>query len=347
MQEKELVSIIMAIYKEPVAFVKQAIDSVLQQTYKNIEVIIINDNPNDVVLDKLVHSYTDIRIEYTRNSKNIGLAKSLNKAIELSKGDYIARMDADDISFLDRLEKQITFLNNNPIIDVVGSPALLIDEQGIEKGLFKVPTTTEQVKISALFGVPFVHPTVMFTKRVFKEFKFLYNPDFTTAQDFELWSRLVHQLNGANLVEPLLYYRESDQQLSKNRVVEQTVFFTKALTSQLTKLGVVLTDKELTLLGRMSRNKKQETFSLSEVLELRRVLQNIYNTIPNYSNYNKKLLRKQLFVNLSLTIFYFKGNRLLFHREIKRFMMFLNVSFIEKILFTGFMVKIFLLTIKK
>lgn len=325
MHQQELVSVVMSIYKEPVDFLKKSIDSILNQSYSNLEFIIINDNPDGAYLDEFISSYKDNRIVYLKNSKNLGLAKSLNKAIKICNGYFIARMDADDISYSSRIEKQVIFLENNLKIDVVGSFATLIDEKGLEKGAFKVKTTIGLTKIASLLGVPFIHPTVMFRDKVFSEHNFYYNPEFTTAQDFELWSRLLHKLNGSNLPFPLLYYRESEQQLSKNKIIDQTTFFVRALDSNLNKLGVNCSDNDLELLQKMSRNNQQKLF-ISDIIKLRIILIRIYKTIPNYSYYNKQLLLRHLFISFSLTFSNFQGSKFLFYKEIFKFARYLNVK---------------------
>ena len=113
-----IISVIMSVYNEPLDWVQESIDSILQQTFGNFEFIIINDNPNNKELfDFLItNKIKDNRIIIINNDENIGLTKSLNKGLERAKGEYIARMDADDISLPERLEKQINFLNTNHII---------------------------------------------------------------------------------------------------------------------------------------------------------------------------------------------------------------------------------------
>lgn len=117
------VSVVMSIYNEQESWLKMSIDSILHQTYSNFEFIIVNDNPQRTLNRNLIEHYQklDERIVYIENHVNIGLTKSLNLAIAVAKGDYIARMDADDYSFPTRLEKQITFLSKNCDIIAVGT----------------------------------------------------------------------------------------------------------------------------------------------------------------------------------------------------------------------------------
>jgi glycosyltransferase involved in cell wall biosynthesis len=313
---KEMISVVMGVYNEPVFLVKQAIDSILKQTYKHLEFIIINDNPRDVDIDNFIKSYGDPRIKYHRNIENLGLAKSLNVGIKIAKGEFIARMDADDISFIDRLEKQLLFLNNNSQIDVVGSAAMIIDEIGAKKGLFKCPITSEQIKVTALLGVPFIHPTVVFRKKVFAEYDFYYNEDYTTAQDFELWSRLVHRMNVANLAEPLLYYRKSEYQISTRKINEQTEFFRKALEQQFKNLNIDFTKKELDLIQLFTRNLDKTAFSIGLVKETGKILEKIYFELGKKKVYDIELLKLSLLKKHIDLLRFYKGNALLFFEQV-------------------------------
>lgn len=340
------VSVVMCVYSEKEYWIKEAIDSILSQTFSDFEFIIVNDNPNDSVIDKLIKSYTDSRIKYHRNIANYGLAKSLNIAIRLAEGEFIARMDADDISFIDRLEKQILFFNNSKEIDLVGCQARIINEIGAEGGLLKCPITSEEVKVSALFGVPFIHPTVMFRKKVFSEYNFYYNEDFSTAQDFELWTRFVHRLNGVNLAEPLLYYRQSNQQITSSKVSEQTAFFMSAAVTQLERLGVEISEDQKVLLNRMSRNKTKESLDIYQVVKLRKLLEEIFNIIPTRSKYDLHILRKHLFVNFATTLLYYKGNFFSFIKEVIIFLKNTESGFKNSLILYTFLIKIKLVTIK-
>ena len=117
------ITVLMSIYKEPIDWMILSIDSIIEQTYKDFEFIIINDNPERLDNTKLLEKYLkkDSRIKIVNNSENIGLTKSLNKGLAVSTGEYIARMDADDISLPTRFEKQIAFLESNPNVIVLGT----------------------------------------------------------------------------------------------------------------------------------------------------------------------------------------------------------------------------------
>jgi len=184
-----------------------SIASVLSQTYKNFEFIITNDNSTDdslSVLEKFQRN--DDRILVINNSVNLGLPHSLNNMIKMATGKYIVRMDADDICFPNRFERQLDFLLNNGA-DINFSSTMLIDENNVEICESWRPASVKKI-LEYMPDISFIpHPTVMIDKAVFSLFG-LYNEQYKTAQDWELWNRLIR--NGVNfsmIREPLLRYR--------------------------------------------------------------------------------------------------------------------------------------------
>ncbi|CAM1352043.1 glycosyltransferase [Tenacibaculum ascidiaceicola] len=215
------VSVIMSVYAEPIEWIKEAINSILNQTFKDFEFIIVNDNPIRKENIMLLNNFKslDYRVVILKNDKNIGLTKSLNKAIEISKGKYIARMDADDISLPTRFEKQVDFLEMNEDHIVCGTNIKCFE--------YKDTTVVyPEDKFMFLFlKSPFAHPTVMFRNlQKEKGGKIKYNEDFKYAQDYELWSRLYKLGRFYNLQEVLLKYRVSEQQISKEKLSEQQFY---------------------------------------------------------------------------------------------------------------------------
>ena len=124
--QNPLISVICCFYNEEIKYAQESIDSIIHQTYRNLEIILVLDNPGNTALKQLLAEYTanDNRITTIFNTCNIGLPQSLNKAIDHCTGDYIARMDGDDISELNRISSQLHFMTQNPDIDLCGSDAL-------------------------------------------------------------------------------------------------------------------------------------------------------------------------------------------------------------------------------
>ena len=204
----------MSVYKEPVEWLKQSIDSILQQTFKDFEFIIICDNPAYIQGIALLKDYSkkDNRIHLLFNENNIGLTKCLNKGIAIARGEFIARMDADDISDPIRFDKQITFLKAHPEVGVCGS---IIEYIGERKGLKLYPEKYEDMYL--FLESPFAHPTVMIRKEVLPLPK-CYDEGFLVSQDYALWTELYAKgVLFYNFPIPLLHYRVSGQQIMANK----------------------------------------------------------------------------------------------------------------------------------
>lgn len=130
MKENIEVTVLMSMYNTPLEQLKLAIESILQQTYKDFEFLIINDAASKQCVE-LVKSYDDNRINLINNEVNLGLEKSLNKGLKLAKGNYIIRMDTDDIAYQNRIEKQIEFIKKHSEYSIVGSKAEYFNEKGV------------------------------------------------------------------------------------------------------------------------------------------------------------------------------------------------------------------------
>ena len=199
---------------------REAIDSILSQTFSNFEFLIINDGSSDESIN-IIKSYNDLRIRLINNKKNIGITKSLNKGLKIARGKYIARMDADDISLPSRLEKQFKFLENNKNIGLVGSNIFFIDQSGKIIKKQNMPQKHFMIKWKYFFGSSMAHPSIMARTKILK--KNLYNEDFARAQDAELFSRLIFDkdIRLANLNNYLLKYRIHPNSIIKKRSISQ------------------------------------------------------------------------------------------------------------------------------
>lgn len=213
-----MISVLMSIYSEKIDWIERAIESILNQTYKDFEFIIVNDCPQRKENINILQKYAKIdkRIKLIQNSENIGLTKSLNKAFCESSGEFIARMDADDISDKYRFEKQLAVFNQNLDIGVCGTG---ITEFGLrnKKRIFSQYVNSEPF----LFESFFAHSTVMIRRSIIERLEIFYNIDYKYSQDFELWSRLFFVTNFYNIPESLLLYRISDMQISSGKAIEQ------------------------------------------------------------------------------------------------------------------------------
>lgn len=185
-----LVSIIMPTHNRA-AYLDKTIESILSQEYSNFELIIINDASTDdteAVVKKSMEM--DSRITYVRNETNLKIVKTLNKALALARGAYIARADDDDVwCDKEKLKNQIAFLEENTEYNLVGTGAIVVNERGEQLFRYLQPQTDSAIRNSILLGNPFVHPAVVFKKSILAETGF-YDEKFTDAEDWEMWLRI-------------------------------------------------------------------------------------------------------------------------------------------------------------
>ena len=220
-----LVSVIMSTYKEEEIFLRQAIESILNQTYKDFEYIIILDNPDNNLHIRIIKEYANLdkRIKFYVNEKNMGLTASLNKGLGLAKGKYICRMDADDISINKRIENQKKYIEENDY-DLIGGISQMIDENG--KSIYsikKVPTNMDKIKKALRYNQIISHPTWFGKKEVFDKLNGYRNMPLCEDYDFTL--RAV--LNGykiSNIDETVLKYRMTSSSISRSNLYEQYLF---------------------------------------------------------------------------------------------------------------------------
>ncbi|EOU1942545.1 glycosyltransferase [Clostridium perfringens] len=203
------VSIIMGIYNCQDTL-KQSIDSILDQTYENWELIMCDDCSSDSTYN-IAYSYANKfpeKIKLIKNSNNLTLAPTLNRCLELSTGDYIARQDGDDLSIKDRLEKQLNFLMENNEYDIVGTSMISFNENG-DIGIRGVNKEVPD-KFELLKSVPFCHATILAKKEVFKELEGYRVTKYTTrCEDLDLWFRFFEKgFKGYNLREALYKVRD-------------------------------------------------------------------------------------------------------------------------------------------
>lgn len=186
-------------------FIQEAIESVLEQTYRNFELIIIDDCSTDDTF-KVAFSFKDPRIKIFQNKENKGVIFSLNKALNFAKGFYLARFDADDICLPSRIQTQIEFLIKKNV-DIVGSYYMKF---GNKSGIVKNPIHDQEIKTSLLFFNPIGHPTVLFKRALFDNGLFYYKDDWKHVEDYELWTRLIKNIRFYNVPKVLLKYRVSN-----------------------------------------------------------------------------------------------------------------------------------------
>ncbi len=273
----ELISVIMSVYNTNEAILRDSIESICQQTYQNIEFIIVLDKPTDNSV-QIVKEYQekDERIIIIENDENIGLTKSLNKALTIAKGKYIARMDADDVAFHHRLEKQYQYMESHPDVVVLGTQICTSLDPNHALDIYPLcdwMPDQDFLKIRMLFhnvGVP--HPTAMIRHDVLIQNGITYDERIKKSQDYKLWVDLMPYGSISVLNEMLLLYRVHTGQISADRK------------NQHEYANMVALEQAAKLLGSMTEEDKQFHCCISNV--------DIYNNdIKGYARYIRKLIK--------------------------------------------------------
>ena len=207
------VSILMPVYKTA-PFLKEAMDSMLQQTFEDFELIVLNDDSPDNA-DEILDLYTDKRIVRYKSEKNIGLANILNIGIEMVRGEYIARMDSDDISLPARLQTEVDYLDSHPHIDLVSCG---MQQFGLSDRVMSYKESFWLVCYNAFFFSPILHASSMWRKKSFENKGLRYRQERVPSEDYDLWTRaLCKGLKLINIPEVLYKYRIHGKQNTTNQ----------------------------------------------------------------------------------------------------------------------------------
>jgi len=287
MSSTPMVTVLMPVYNGE-KFLKEAIVSILEQTFTDLELLIINDGSTDRS-ENIILSFSDPRINYVKNAENLRLIATLNRGFGLATGKYIARMDADDIAVKDRLEKQVRFLEANPEIGACGSWIHTFDQAD---SVTRYPANDMENRFMSLYQCSFCHPTLLLRTSVIKDNNLTFSANYPHAEDYEFWLRLIDYCQTANLQEVLLNYRSHDSNISKletdtqqkNSLLIRGMFFKKA--------GIDCNNEELDLYRRM--NYRDNSFSKMELNRLSLLLQRLLKGNAESGYVDQQWLRKKL-----------------------------------------------------
>lgn len=214
------VSVLMPVYKTREVYLREAIESILNQSFGDFEFLILDDCPEDS-REEIVRSYSDSRIKYLKNERNLGISGSRNKLLDLAEGEYLAIFDHDDISRPDRLRKEADYLDAHPEVGVVSSWICRFPW----KKVFHNPVDDHDIKVSLTEHCIVAHSASMIRKSVLAENNIRYEKQFTPAEDYGMWYRLMAVTKFHNLPEVLFDYRWHNSNTSKiqcSRMVEMT-----------------------------------------------------------------------------------------------------------------------------
>ena len=210
---KPLVTVLIPVYNRPEII--KTVKSILDQTYTNLEVLIVDNASTDSTVET-IKKIVDKRIRLIINEKNMGQTYSLNRGLKEAKGKYIARIDSDDIALPRRIEKQVSFLEENPDYVLVGSWVRFIDDNDRLGMVVKMPTTDEGLRIMNTVSCGMYHPSAMYRTCIIRDNKIEYNPIIHMAADYDLWVKLMKYGKACNLAEPLIYYRRGNNNDSRH-----------------------------------------------------------------------------------------------------------------------------------
>jgi len=226
MEKQPKVTVLMTVYNGG-HYIQESILSILRQDFQEFELLIMNDASTDETV-QYIHALADPRIRLVNLEKNIGQAPALNQGMDLARGDYIARMDADDIAHPKRLLLQFKFMETHPSIVLLGSTTIPFGQKRNDSAgqypmprypmqRWRFPIEHDRIQAGMLLGCQMSHPSVMMRRTFFDQHGLRYNPSYQPAEDYDLWTRAMEYGKLANLKDSLLYYRCHASQLSSQR----------------------------------------------------------------------------------------------------------------------------------
>lgn len=235
------VSVIMPVYNVE-KYVEEAINSILSQSFRDFEFLIFNDGSTDKT-SQLIKKFDDSRIKFIDNGKNEGYLVYLNRGINMAGGEYIVRMDGDDISHPRRIEKQVKFMDEHPDIGACGTWAVTT---GLRQNIRIITETDpELLRCKLLFANQLLHPTVIMRASVLHKHNLFYDPEFYHTEDYKLWLDLLHYTKLANISEVLLKYRIHSSQISRVFHLNQSSHAQRISSCAFADLGIQPTEEKI------------------------------------------------------------------------------------------------------
>lgn len=210
-----LVTVLLAV-RDGGAYLRAALESVLGQTLAEVELLVVDDASSDAT-PEILDSIADPRLRVLRNDRLLGLAGSLNRGLDESRGRYVARLDADDVAMPRRLERQLALMRSRPTLGVLGSAVLELDARGRVGRSHVMPREPVEARWVSLFSSPFYHPTVLVDRELLERHALRFDTSYEESEDYDLWSRLLEHADGCNMQEPLVLYRVHPAQASRRR----------------------------------------------------------------------------------------------------------------------------------
>ena len=235
------ISVIMPVYNAE-KYLREAIDSILAQTFTDFEFIIIDDGSTDSS-PEIVRSYADERIRFYQNEHNMGVSATLNRGLELAKGEYIARMDSDDISLPERFAKQVEYMDAHPECVVLGTSIIKFGDS-LNECPVNCHHDPDYTTVMLLFHSSLIHPSVMLRGSVMRQNDLSYSERLSGVEDYELWWRLSHFGRVLSLSDLLLKYRIHPAQITQGSSSHRRELEKEFLDDRMKSFGLVLTTEE-------------------------------------------------------------------------------------------------------
>ncbi|MCQ2209468.1 MAG: glycosyltransferase [Paludibacteraceae bacterium] len=250
-----LISVIMAAYNAE-QFISDSIESILSQTYKNWELIIIDDCSTDSTVE-IVQSFHLDKIVLLQNETNSGPAFSRNRGLSVAKGEYIAILDSDDIALDNRFEMQISQFKANPDLVFSSGAASVIDQNGKDTNIvYSSPMNSMELKLNLLFRCPIIHSTVMLKAEFIREHSLSYDIEYPCNQDYKMWTDIVRYEGAQMKVDSMIYvkYRVSENQISTRKRDIQLIYGRKLRKLYMNHLEIHCTEDTLSVLSYLDSN---------------------------------------------------------------------------------------------
>jgi hypothetical protein len=245
------VSVAMTVHNDA-PFIAEAVESILRQSFTDLEFIIIDDGSTDGTTE-ILRRFDDPRLRIEFSARNRGIATQANRALDLARGHYIARMDGDDIALPDRLARQVALLEAEPEVVLCGAWAERFDEAAGTRAVWRFPTRHEDILPYGLFRGAFCNPLTMLRRATLERHGLRYDPSYPLAEDMHLWYRLLRLGRGANLPEVLLRYRLSPSQVTQAQADAKPALNGRLWTLMLADLGLPTDPDTLALHAAVAR----------------------------------------------------------------------------------------------
>lgn len=300
------ISAVMALYDTPLGLLDATVKSILNQTFQDFELIVIDD-ASSIEFKDFFANLNDGRIKYHKLEKNAGPGHARNEGIKKALGDYIAIVDSDDIYLPERFEVQYNFFENNPEISLISCAFKFSNKNKISEVIAK----DEEIKTALLFNSALSNPAVMFRKKPFAENNLFYAEDINFAEDYSLWiDAMFCGLKMANLKEVLMIYTRRKNQLSKSKAEEQSATLKNLYKKIFEKLGLEADNKEIELHFAINNedfksiqskeiigdwfNKIVEKNKIAKIFNEQKLIQKKESVVNNFSKQNTRCFKLKI-----------------------------------------------------